>query len=246
MAEKTLAYDRSIVPQETDRTCGPASIQVVLSGRGIAKRELDLERETEALENPSGRNDYDGTDHIGQIRTVLNRHVPAARYVVVELPKDPPTLDQRNKLWAHIVSSIDAGYGVVTNIVSPPSNRPTAVWPSTVSPNYGRSKVFHYFTVMGYRDDKGVRKVWIADSGFSPYGFWITLDQLATLIAPKGYTYATAKPSAPTAPAVDAAVDLRAQLTGSTELGKYPGWAQLGGRTVTDAVAAILAKLGVK
>lgn len=39
--------------------------------------------------------------------------------------------------------------------------------------------------------------------------------------------------------------DARAQLTGSTELGKYPGWKQLGDRTVVDAVAAIGAKLGI-
>lgn len=41
------------------------------------------------------------------------------------------------------------------------------------------------------------------------------------------------------------AKDARAQLTGSTQLGKYPGWAQLGGRTLVDAVAAIGAKLGI-
>ena len=39
--------------------------------------------------------------------------------------------------------------------------------------------------------------------------------------------------------------DIKAQLTGSPEPGKYPGWPQLGGRTLVDAVAAIGAKLGV-
>lgn len=39
--------------------------------------------------------------------------------------------------------------------------------------------------------------------------------------------------------------DARAQLTGSTEVGKYPGWPQLGGRTVVDALAAIGEKLGL-
>lgn len=43
----------------------------------------------------------------------------------------------------------------------------------------------------------------------------------------------------------DYAKDARAQLVGSTELGKYPGWAQLGGRTVVDALAAIGAKLAI-
>lgn len=39
--------------------------------------------------------------------------------------------------------------------------------------------------------------------------------------------------------------DVKAQLTGSGELGKYPGWPQLGGRTVVDALGAIGAKLGI-
>lgn len=39
--------------------------------------------------------------------------------------------------------------------------------------------------------------------------------------------------------------DNNAQLTGSTIPGQYPGWPQLGGRTVVDAVAVIGAKLGI-
>lgn len=39
--------------------------------------------------------------------------------------------------------------------------------------------------------------------------------------------------------------DLKAQLTGSHDLGEYPGWDQLGGRTVVDALGAIGEKLGV-
>ena len=40
--------------------------------------------------------------------------------------------------------------------------------------------------------------------------------------------------------------DIKAQLTGSPEPGKHPGWPQLGGRTLVDAVAAIGAKLGLE
>lgn len=39
--------------------------------------------------------------------------------------------------------------------------------------------------------------------------------------------------------------DVRQQLTGGRDAGEYPGWAQLGGRTVVDALAAIGAKLGI-
>ncbi len=39
--------------------------------------------------------------------------------------------------------------------------------------------------------------------------------------------------------------DVRQQLTGGRDAGQYPGWKQLGDRTVVDALAAIGAKLGV-
>ena len=40
----------------------------------------------------------------------------------------------------------------------------------------------------------GARAVWIADSGFWPFGYWCGFNQVATLIPPKGYTYADAAP----------------------------------------------------
>lgn len=40
--------------------------------------------------------------------------------------------------------------------------------------------------------------------------------------------------------------DIRQQLTGGRDHGEYPGWAQLGDRTLVDAVAAIGAKLGIE
>ena len=55
--EKVLAYDRSIVAQETGYWCGPAATQVVLNGRGIRRTEADLARRMGT--------DTDGTDHIG-------------------------------------------------------------------------------------------------------------------------------------------------------------------------------------
>lgn len=46
-------------------------------------------------------------------------------------------------------------------------------------------------------------------------------------------------------PIVSDVKDVRQQLTGGRDAGEYPGWAQLGGRTLVDAVAAIGAKLGI-
>ena len=54
--------------------------------------------------------------------------------------------------------------------------------------------VYHYVAAMGYDDPPGAWAVWIADSGFWPFGYWCGFDQVATLIPPKGYTYADVAP----------------------------------------------------
>lgn len=195
--EKVLDYDRTIVTQETGYWCGPASTQNVLNNRGVNRSEQDLARE---MGTHTG-----GTDHIGLIAPVLNRYLPDAKYVVVQMPNDPPTAAQRDALWANVTRSINAGYGAVVNIVAPPSNYPRAVPPSTVSPAYSGGTVYHYIAIMGYRDDgNGTRAFWVADSGFRPFGYWCSLQQMATLIPPKGYTYATGgTPIAPADPDSD-------------------------------------------
>lgn len=184
-----LPYDRAVVPQETGYWCGPASTQVVLNSRGIRIDESELARQTELIENPGGWDDRDGTDHIGQIATVLNRHLPDADYTVVEMHNDPPTNSQKVRLWTDIMGSINAGYGVVMNWVAPPGNKPRGV-KGSVSPTYSGGTTYHYVTAMGY--DIAEKAVWIADSGFRPFGYWISLDQCASLIPPKGYAYAKA------------------------------------------------------
>src|SRR5690606_22470127 len=108
----------------------------------------------------------------------LNNHV-GPRYGTVEMPNDPPTPAQRERLWNDIVLSVDAGHGVVANIVAPPSNHP---------PGYPNETIYHYFAVIGYNPD--TRQVYVADSAnFSgQHHYWLTLDKLASLIPPKGYS----------------------------------------------------------
>lgn len=176
-----LPYDRGIVKQDTYFNCGPASTQVVLNSRGIFVDEGTLARELGTTTN--------GTDYIGQIERALDRRVPEANYTTVAMPNDPPTVEQTNRLWDDIRRSVDAGWGTIVNIVAPPSNYPRGANGSS-SPAYGGGTVFHYMTAMGYEDVGRGRFVWIADSGFAPYGYWITLEQLASLIPPKGYCFA--------------------------------------------------------
>lgn len=193
--EKRLDYPRQTVTQDTPWFCGPASVQTAIAaktGRVVDENALARELGTHV----------GGTDWIGQFPPVLNRHLPGADYRVQELAQDPPTSAQRDLLWDRIVNAVDGGYGVVTNIVSPESNRPRPSYTSRSPLLYGSGTIYHYFLVAGYAvDERGTRHVWIADSGFSPYGSWITLHNLATLIPPKGYAY-PAKPAPKPAPPI--------------------------------------------
>ncbi len=182
--ERLLPYDHSIkfVRQETGYFCGPAATQIVLNSRGINISEWDLAREIGT--------DEDGTDFVGLIERVLDRLVPDAQYTSVDMHDDPPTEAQRNSLWDNIVGSIDAGHGVVMNWVAPPNNYPRGV-KGSVNPSYRGGTVFHYVACMGYDSNPTLRALWIADSGFSPFGYWVSFDQVATLIPPKAYSYAT-------------------------------------------------------
>ena len=194
VVEKTLPYSRQWVAQNTPYYCGPASVQTIV----LSKTQKLVPEATLAAELRTTTN---GTDWIGQFPAVLNRYIKGANYRHVEMPNDPPNTAQKNTLWANLVNSIDGGHGVVANIVAPPSNYPRPSYKSGTRLAYRGGTVYHYVAVMGYAtDSRGVKHVWLADSGFSPYGSWITFDQLASLIPPKGYAYATAKPPANPAP----------------------------------------------
>jgi Peptidase_C39 like family len=185
VTEKMLAYDRSVVPQERFWDCGPAAAQVVCNGRGVIVSEDTLIREMGT--------DQDGTDYVGLVEQSLNRHL-GGQYTSVYIT-DPASRAAKDALLVNVANSINAGFGCVFNFVSPPSNRPKGV-KGSVSPNYGYNTVFHYVACMGV--DVEEKAVWIADSGFQPQGYWISADQAASLIAPKGYTYSTIKTTAPT------------------------------------------------
>ena len=184
MIEKVLPYKRDLIGQDTFYNCGPARVQTII---GAATGNYPAESTIGRKLGTSTR----GTDYIGQFPKVLNEYMPG-RYVHRDLPGYPDAKG-KDEIWGHLKGSIDAGYGAVINIVAPPANYPKAVAPSTISPRYTGGVVYHYISAMGYRDD-GQRKIWIADSGFAPYGYWISFDQLCSLIVPKGYAYSTAAP----------------------------------------------------
>lgn len=186
--EIMIDYPRDQVGQDTFYNCGPASVQTAIrgaNGKFFTEVELGVRLRTHR----------GGTDYIGQFPAVLNHYIPGAKYKFEDVPN---YLDSNGKdrVWDRVVNSVGAGHGVIVNIVAPPSNYPKAVSPSTISPAYSGGTVYHYFAVMGVRIDNEGRKVWVADSGFSPYGYWLSFEQLLTLMVPKGYAYSTSEPKA--------------------------------------------------
>ena len=165
---KTLNVDFQY--QQTGYWCGPAATRIALSARISPPSQQQLANELPTTTN--------GTDWIGQVTRVLNNHLGTGWYETKEMPNDPPTQSQRDLLWRDIVLDINNNYPIVANIVAPANNHP---------PGYPNYTIWHYFTVIGY--DTSDSTVLIADpAGFGPATYWLTFNQLATLIPPKGYS----------------------------------------------------------
>ncbi|WP_232828077.1 C39 family peptidase [Kribbella monticola] len=156
--------------QQTGYWCGPAATRIALSARISPPSQQQLANELPTTTN--------GTDWIGQVTRVLNNHLGTGWYETKEMPNDPPTQAQRDLLWRDVVLDINNNYPIVANIVAPANNHP---------PGYPNYTIYHYFTVIGY--DTSDSTVLIADpAGFGPATYWLTFNQLATLIPPKGYS----------------------------------------------------------
>ncbi len=157
--------------QQTGYWCGPTATDIALSARMAPPGQARLANELGTTTN--------GTDWIGQVTGVLNDNLRAGWYVTREMPSDPPTQAQRDLLWTDLTRAVDDGFPLVANIVAPPSNHP---------PGYPNTTIYHYFAVIGYNPD--TRAAYIADpANFGGHQeYWLSFDQLATLIPPKGYT----------------------------------------------------------
>ncbi|RLL69355.1 C39 family peptidase [Streptomyces sp. Z26] len=165
----TLDVDYQV--QETGYWCGPAATRIALSARVAPPSQSALAAQLGTTEA--------GTDHISQVTGVLNANLGTGWYETKEMPNDPPSQAQKDLLWNDVVLDIDNNYPLVTNIVAPPGNQPPG-YPSDQT-------IYHYFSVIGYDDAN--RTVLIADP--ASFGgnqiYWLSFDQLATLIPPKGY-----------------------------------------------------------
>jgi hypothetical protein len=158
--------------QQTTYWCGPTATEIVLSARTSPPGQAALAQQLGTTTN--------GTDWIGQVTGVLNSNLGGyGWYTTREMPDDPPTQQQHDLLWHDLVRAVDDGFPFVANIVAPPSNHP---------PGYPNSTIYHYFAAIGY--DSGAGRVYIADPADFQGNqlYWLTFEQFATLIPPKGYT----------------------------------------------------------
>ena len=172
--QKVLTY--SYQAQQTGYWCGPASTRIALSARMASppsQAQLAAQLGTTTA----------GTNHIGLVTGALNSVLRTTYYETKWMPSDPPTTAQRDLLWRDITYDIDRGYALVANIVAPASNHP---------PCYPSYTIYHYVAVVGYKiDGAGAKWALVADPAnfcgdSKPY--WLTFNQLATLIPPKGYS----------------------------------------------------------
>lgn len=181
-----LPYINTDLVQETGYWCGPASTQTLLSsliGRLVPEAELAQKLRTTE----------DGTDYIGLFPPVIEEYAPGANYVTVDMPHDPPTYAESEDFWQNVKRSIRAGFPVIANIVVPPSNYPQATL-GTTTPSYGGGTVYHYVCIVGYEVLGGRRHFHVADSGFWPFEYACSFEQMATMIPPKGYAYSNNPP----------------------------------------------------
>ena len=195
MAEKVLPVPfPEHLPQTTGYFCGPAScqtaLQVVLNGEVLEEQQLANEMHTTE----------DGTNSIELLAECLNTHAHHAEWQAVWLPNDPPTRDEAEQFWVDLKANIDAGFPMPANWVSPEGNHPVAVRGSGPNPGY-YGCVYHYVCLGGWAEDETGRYVYVYDSGFSPWQYWVTFEQCCTLMPPKGYVRAAAAPvGVPTLP----------------------------------------------
>ncbi|MCU1277726.1 MAG: lysis protein [bacterium] len=167
--------------------CGPSAARMALSTR---LADLPTQQQLGSYMGTT----TNGTDYIGLVRGALNHYLNITSYGETDLTNDPPSQAQQDALKRDVVASIDAGYGLVANVVSG--------WRPSFYPQSGT--IYHYIALVGY--DASGAKVLVADpaatgcgdgacgspsSGFynTPKSYWINTSDLGVWITPKGYTW---------------------------------------------------------
>lgn len=176
MADKVLNDNFAV--QTTFWACGPFATHDALTVRGLNPSWQEVASSLHTTTN--------GTDSSNDVVRTLNAYLGPI-YGDVFIGGNDATLDQREALRVAVVASIDAGYALVANVVGP------------VAPSDGGAYNYpggHYVTILGYANDGA--SVYVGDVAVRKY--WVTIAQMATWIAGRGYSYAAHVPAVGPAP----------------------------------------------
>ncbi|QPO17115.1 lysin A, protease C39 domain [Gordonia phage Lilbeanie] len=167
----TLNVEKRV--QSTYYWCGPAAAQMALLIHGIDVPQATLARKLGTTVN--------GTNHVGLFPPVLDDYLPEVLYSTALGPR-------REALWTYVNDSIEAGYGVIANIVASKG--------IDAPPFYPNGDTYHYVLLVGTRGEKtargDTRQLTCADSAnFGGVKEWSApLDQWVSLISAKGIAMA--------------------------------------------------------
>lgn len=162
--------------QVTGYYCGPAAVRVALTVAGQYPTQATLAAELGTT--------VAGTDSSADTARVLNAHLGGGRYQTRYIGGQTPTPVEAAQVWADVITTIDAGRGLVANVAG------------RVATQDGTSYSYpggHYVTITGY--DLADGTVFVSDVAVREY--WTGALDLAGWIATRGYAYATAPPPPP-------------------------------------------------
>ncbi len=176
--DKTLPHEYQ--KQINGWYCGPAAVRVALS----CWISPPPSQQTLAAQLGTTTNGTNSSEDVVRVMNAwLGAGTYASRYISGSDSSPPDTVAFR---WL-TVASINKGYAVVCNVVGP------------ISPIGGGWYSYpggHYVTVVGYQADGEL--VLVADIDKREY--WVTVEQMATWIASRGYAYGAKEVAAPTPP----------------------------------------------
>ena len=155
--------------QETGYWCGPAATRIALSARGINVSQADMAAQLGTTTN--------GTDWIGQVTGVLSNHV--GWYETKEMPNDPPTqAPARPAVERHRARHQQ-------RLRDRREHRRPGGQPPAGLPGLHDLPLLHGDRLRRLEHDRLHRRPGVVQGN---QFYWLSFDQLATLIPPKGYS----------------------------------------------------------
>jgi hypothetical protein len=189
--------------QQNGYYCGPASVRVALTCRGIVLTQTQLASELGTTSS--------GTDSSADVVRVMNAHLGEGTYAVRYLPGPSATAAEVSALRVDLVRSIDGGSALVANVVGPLRTLGNATY------TYAGG---HYVALVGYRALGD--EVLVADVNVGEY--WASTAAVATWIARRGYAYDGRTPVRPIEEEEDVMKGIIAQSTNEPQNAIVRAW----------------------